>query len=155
MIFTGQASNMTFSYYHSLKGVPLDQREVATVYRLDWWQRLRRVEMPFATISLVWNSMMSMAGGWFFLTVCESFSLHGKDFRLPGIGSYVSVAVERGNYAAMVAAFVAMAVMIVMLDQLLWRPVVVWAQKFRIEEGGSGPAMTSWFLHWIRRSRLI
>ncbi|MFL5341031.1 MAG: ABC transporter permease [Gemmataceae bacterium] len=157
MIFTGQVWNMTFSFYHSLKAVPQDQREVATLYRLNWWQRLRWVELPFSAIGLVWNSMMSMAGGWFFLTLCESFQLKGKDYRLPGIGSYVSVAVDEGNYGAMAAAFAAMVVMIVLLDQLLWRPVVVWAQKFRIEEGGGGggPAMTSWFLTWVRRSRLV
>src|ERR1051326_9192000 len=87
MIFTGQVWNMTFSYYHSLKAVPLDQREVATIFRLNWWQRLRWVELPYSAMGLVWNSMMSMAGGWFFLTVCESFTLRGRDFRLPGICS--------------------------------------------------------------------
>src|SRR5262245_34037579 len=148
MIFTGQAWNMTFSFYHSLKAVPQDMREAATVFRLDWWRRLRWVELPFAAIGLVWNSMMSMAGGWFFLTVCEAFKLkyHGQDydFRLPGIGSYVSVAVEQKRYDAMFYAIVAMITMIVLLDQLLWRPVVVWAQKFRLEEGAAGPAETSW-----------
>src|SRR5260221_9923574 len=155
MIFTGQAWNMTFSFHHSLKAVPQDMREAATVFRLNWWRRLKWVELPFATIGLVWNSMMSMAGGWFFLTVCEAFRLRGQDFRLPGIGSYVSVAVDKGDYGAMAAGFAAMVVMIVLLDQLLWRPVVVWAQKFRIEEGASGPAMSSWFLDWLRRSRII
>ena len=155
MIFTGQAWNMTFSFHHSLKAVPLDMREAATVFRLTWWRRLKWVELPFATIGLVWNSMMSMAGGWFFLTVCESFRLKGQDYRLPGIGSYVSVAVEKKDFGAMAWAILAMVIMIVMLDQLLWRPVVVWAQKFRLEEGASGPAETSWFLHWLRRSRIV
>src|SRR3989440_588011 len=155
MIFTGQAWNMTFSLVHSLRSVPSDFREAATVYRFNWWQRLRKVELPFASIGLVWNSMMSMAGGWFFLMINESFQLGQRDFRLPGIGSYMSVAVEQGRGSAMVLAIVAMTTMIVVLDQLLWRPVVVWAQKFRFEEGGQQPAMTSWFLDWLRRSHIL
>ena len=92
MIFTGQAWNMTFSFYHSFKSVPQELHEAATVYRFSWWERLKWVELPFATIGLVWNSMMSMAGGWFFLTITEAFQLGDQDFRLPGLGSYMSVA---------------------------------------------------------------
>ncbi len=155
MIFTGQAWNMTFSYYHSLRSVPSDQREVAAAYRFSWWQKLKWVELPFSTIGLVWNSMMSMAGGWFFLTISEAFVLGSRDFRLPGLGSYMSVAVSRGDVPAMLWAVFAMVSMIIVLDQLLWRPVVVWAQKFRVEEGGSQEEATSWFLDWLRRSRII
>jgi NitT/TauT family transport system permease protein len=155
MIFTGQAWNMTFSFYHSLRTLPLDQSEAATVYRFTWWQRLKWVELPYSTIGLVWNSMMSMAGGWFFLTVSEAFKLGDKDFRLPGIGSYMSVAIKAGRVDAMLWAIVAMVLMIVALDQLLWRPVVVWAQKFRVEEGGAQPEMSSWFLNFLRRSHLL
>ncbi|HEY3131920.1 MAG TPA: ABC transporter permease subunit [Acidobacteriota bacterium] len=155
MIFTGQAWNMTFSFYHSLRSVPHDQREVSTLYRFDWWQRLKWVEFPFSVIGLVWNSMMSMAGGWFFLMINEAFVLGNKDFRIPGVGSYMSVAVARGNAAAMIWAIFAMTVMIVLLDQLLWRPVVVWAQKFRVEEGAQQEIMTSFFLNWLRRSRIL
>ncbi len=155
MIFTGQAWNMTFSFYHSLRSVPPEMREVATVYRFNWWQRFKWVELPYATMGLVWNSMMSMAGGWFFLMISEAFRLGERDFRLPGIGSYMSVAVEQGRVDAMLSAIVAMGLMIVLLDQLLWRPVVVWAQKFRVEEGGHQEAMSSWFLDWLRRSRLL
>lgn len=155
MIFTGQAWNMTFSYYHSLRSVPVDLREVGSVYRFSWWQRLKWLELPYATMGLVWNSMMSMAGGWFFLMINESFQLGDRDFRLPGIGSYMSVAVDQGRVDAMLYAIGAMTLMIVALDQVLWRPVVVWAQKFRIEEGGHQEKMTSWFLNWLRRSRLI
>ncbi len=155
MIFTGQAWNMTFSYYHSLRSVPNDLREAATTYRLNAWQQLRWLELPFATMGLVWNSMMSMAGGWFFLMINEAFRLGDRDFRLPGIGSYMSVAVEKGRVDAMLWAILAMVLMIVGLDQLLWRPVVVWAQKFRFEEGGHEQQMTSWFLDWLRRSGLI
>jgi NitT/TauT family transport system permease protein len=156
MIFTGQAWNMTFSFYHSLRSVPKDQIEAATIYRFDWWQRLKWLELPFATIGLVWNSMMSMAGGWFYLMIIESFVLGARDFRLPGIGSYMSVAVAKGDARAMVWAIVAMITMIVVLDQLLWRPVVVWAQKFRVEEGGSDEqTSSSWFYDWLRRSSVI
>jgi len=155
MIFTGQAWNMTFSFYHSLRSVPKDQIEAATIYRFDWWERLKWLELPFATIGLVWNSMMSMAGGWFFLMITESFVLGSKDFRLPGIGSYMSVAVARGDVRAMVWAIFAMVSMIVVLDQLLWRPVVVWSQKFRVEEGAEETIASSWFYDLIRRSMLI
>ena len=155
MIFTGQAWNMTFSFYHSLRSLPHDLAEVAQLNRFSPWQRFRWVELPFSAIGLVWNSMMSMAGGWFFLMVSEAFVLGDKDFRLPGLGSYMSVAVARGDGRAMLAAVVAMTIMIVALDQLLWRPVVVWAQKFRVEESGQTEAMESWFLDLLRRSRLL
>ncbi len=155
MIFTGQAWNMTFSFYHSLRSVPQDQREVATIYRFSWWQRFKWVELPFATIGLVWNSMMSMAGGWFFLMINEAFKLRDKDFRLLGLGSYMSEAVKQDKPWAQVKAIVAMVLMIVLLDQLLWRPVVAWAQKFRVEEGGAYESQTSWFLDWLRRSRIL
>jgi len=155
MMFTGQVWNMTFSFYHSLRAVPADLGEVGHVYRFTWWERLKWIELPFATLGLVWNSMMSMAGGWFFLMINEAFVLGAHDYRLPGIGSYMSVAVARGDVPAMLWAILAMTLMIVALDQLLWRPVVVWAQKFRVEEGGATEAMGSWFLDWLKHSRLI
>jgi NitT/TauT family transport system permease protein len=155
MIFTGQAWNMTFSFYHSLRSIPTDQREAATIYRFNWWQRFKWVELPFSMIGLTWNSMMSMAGGWFFLMVSEAFVLRDKDFRLPGVGSYMSVAVDRGDVPAMIYAIIAMSIMVILLDQVLWRPVVVWAQKFRVEEGGEQEAMSSWVLDLIRHSELI
>jgi len=155
MIFTGQAWNMTFSFYHSIRSVPHDQLEAATIYRFSWWERLKWVELPFSTIGLVWNSMMSMAGGWFFLMVSESFVLGSKDFRLPGIGSYMSVAVAKGDVPAMLWAIFVMVLMIVVLDQLLWRPVVVWSEKFRVEEGASEVIASSWFYDWLRHSQII
>ena len=155
MIFTGQAWNMTFSFYQSLRSVPQDLKEVATVYHFNWWERLGWTEIPFATVGLVWNSMMSMAGGWFFLMINESFVLGNKDFRLPGIGSYMSVAVAKGNIQAMFWAVFAMVLMIVMLDQFLWRPVVVWSQKFRVEEGGYQEAMSSWVLNLFENSHIL
>jgi NitT/TauT family transport system permease protein len=155
MIFTGQAWNMTFSFYRSVKSVPLDQREVAIVYRFSWWQRFKWVELPSSTIGLVWNSMMSMAGGWFFLSICEAFQLGDQDFRLPGIGAYMSVAVEEKRVDAMIYALAAMMIMIIAVDQLLWRPIVVWSTKFRVEEGGDQSVPTSWFLNLLQRSSLI
>lgn len=116
MIFTGQAWNMTFSFYNSLKSVPQYLQEAGTVYHFSWWQRLTQIEMPYSAVGLIWNSMMSMAGGWFFLMVTETFQLGNRDFRLPGIGSYMSVAVERGDTKAMIGAVVAMILMIVALD---------------------------------------
>ena len=150
MIFTGQVWNMTFSFYHSLRSIPSDLREAGTLYRFHWWQTFKWIELPFSMMGLVWNSMMSMAGGWFFLMISEAFVLGNRDFRLPGIGSYMSVAVATGNVSAMIYAVIAMMLMIVLLDQLLWRPVVVWAQKFRVEEGSRGTEMKSWFLDWLR-----
>jgi len=155
MIFTGQAWNMTFSLYHSFKSVPLELQEAGTVYGFSWWERLKWVELPFGTTGLVWNSMMSMAGGWFFLMITEAFKLGDQDFRLPGLGSYMSVAVEKGNMPAMLCAILAMVVMIVFLDQVIWRPVVVWAQRFRIEDTSQGDVPRSWLLRLLRRSRLI
>jgi len=155
MIFTGQVWNMTFSYYHSLRSVPDDLSEVGAVFRFSWWQRLKWLELPYATLGLVWNSMLSMAGGWFFLMINEAFRLGDRDFRLPGIGSYMSVAVDQGRTDAMLYAIGAMTLMIVAVDQVLWRPIVVWAQKFRVEEGGTQERMSSWFLNLLRRSRLI
>ena len=155
MIFTGQAWNMTFSFYHSLKSIPPDLGEASTIYGFNWRQRFRWLELPFSAMGLVWNSMMSMAGGWFFLMINEAFVLGDHDFRLPGIGSYMSVAVARGDTRAMMLAITAMVIMIVVLDQLLWRPVVAWAQKFRLEEGGFQESVSSWFLNWLRRSTIV
>ena len=155
MIFTGQAWNMTFSLYHSLKSVPQDVVEASTVYRFGWWSRFKWVELPFGATGLVWNSMMSMAGGWFFLMITEAFRLGQHDFRLPGLGSYMSVAVGAGRPEAMALAVVAMVLMIVGLDQLLWRPVVVWAQRFRVEETAGAEIAESWFLTLLRRSSLV
>ncbi|MFI5395408.1 MAG: ABC transporter permease [Candidatus Binatia bacterium] len=155
MIFTGQAWNMTFSFYGSLRAIPTDLREVAQVHHFGWWKRFRTLEVPSAGIGLVWNSMMSMAGGWFFLTVTEAFTLGDHDFRLPGIGSYMSVAIDHGDVPAMLFAIVAMVTMIVAVDQLVWRPVIAWSQKFKIEETEAATVPSSWMLDLLRRSRLV
>ena len=154
MIFTGQAWNMTFSFYRSVRSVPKDLAEVASWGRFSAWQRFRAVELPAAAIGLVWNSMMSMAGGWFFLMVSEAFVLGDRDFRLPGIGAYMSVAVQRGDRGAMVASVVTMALLVVLLDQLVWRPLVAWSERFRLDEGGAVAPARSWVYDAVRRSRI-
>ncbi|MGH7788973.1 MAG: ABC transporter permease subunit, partial [Candidatus Binatia bacterium] len=155
MIFTGQVWNMTFSFYASLRAVPVELREAARVYRFGWWKQFRTVEVPSSMIGLVWNSMMSMAGGWFFLTVAEAFTLGDHDFRLPGIGSYMSVAIDRGDVRAMAGASLAMITMIVAVDQLVWRPALAWAQKFKLEDTEAREGATSWVFDLLRRSRVL
>ena len=154
-IFTSQAWNMTFSYYHSLRSVPENLHECATLYNFTWWERLKWLEIPISMIGLVWNSMMSMAGGWFFITVAESFQLGDQDYRLPGLGAYISVANDENNKLAQFYGIAAMILMIVALDQLLWRPVVVWSEKFRIDDGGHPEKTESWVLNFLRRSKIL
>jgi len=155
MIFTGQVWNMTFSYIASLRSIPSELHEVARIHRFSFWKRFRTVELSSSVIGLVWNSMMSMAGGWFFLTVNEAFTLGDRDFRLPGVGSYMAVAIEKGDRSAMAWAVVAMTVMIVAVDQLLWRPLVAWSQRFRAAEVSGEREARSWVLDLVRRSSLL
>jgi NitT/TauT family transport system permease protein len=152
MIFTGQVWNMVFSFYGSLRSVPEELKEVARIHRFGWWKTFKTVEVSGAVIGLVWNSMMSMAGGWFFLTVNEAFTLGDRDFRLPGVGSYMAVAIEKGNTSAMIWAIVAMTLMILAVDQLLWKPLVAWSQRFRLEEISGSEPPRSWVLDLVRRS---
>lgn len=153
MIFTGQVWNMTFSFHRSLKAVPPDLVIVARLTHLTRWQRFLHLDLSYAATGLVWNSMMSMAGGWFFLTVSEAFVLGKHDFRLPGLGSYMSVAIERGDGLAQVLGVFTMAVMIVLLDQLVWRPLLNWSHKFSDEENPVAPGW--WLGSWFWRSRLL
>jgi NitT/TauT family transport system permease protein len=155
MIFTGQVWNMTFSFYGSLRGIPTDFRDVARINGFGWWKTFRTLELPSSTIGLLWNSMMSMAGGWFFLTVTEAFTLGDRDFRLPGIGSYMAVAIDQGDRRAMAYAVVAMIVMIITVDQLVWRPALAWAQKFKVEETAAAEVPRSLVLELLRRSRVL
>ena len=154
MIFTAQVWNMTFSFHGSLRGIPSPLREVAAIQRLSGWQTFKLLELPAAMIGLVWNSMMSMAGGWFFLTVNEAFTLGDKDYRLPGIGSYMNEAINQGNTPAMIAAIFAMVTMIVVVDQLIWRPIVVWSQRFKLEDSAGGDKPQSWVLGILAKSLL-
>jgi NitT/TauT family transport system permease protein len=137
LIVTSQAWNMIFSFYSSIRSVPHEYTEVAGLMNLNWRQKLRRVELPYSAINLAWNSLLSMAGGWFFLTVCEAFVLGESEFRLAGIGSYMAVAIKAGNTQAMWLGIVAMTLLILLVDFLIWRPIMSWVQKFRVEEGSA------------------
>jgi len=149
LIFTGQVWNMAFSFYASLKSIPREMREAASVYRFNWCQRFLQIELPFATIGLVWNSMMSVAGAWFFLMACEQFG----DFRLPGLGSYLQAAADSGDTRSILLGILTMITVIVLMDQLIWRPVIAWAEKFKFEQVESASAPTSWVLEFLRHSR--
>ena len=155
LIFTGQVWNMTFSFYSSLKTIPSEMREAATVYGLSWWQRFWQVELPYAAIGLIWNSMMSVAGGWFFLMACEMFVLGSRDFRLPGLGSYLQTAANVGDTRAIWWGLATMIAVIIMIDQLIWRPVIAWAEKFKVEQVGAAEVPRSAFLDLLRTSRVI
>ena len=155
LIFTGQVWNIAFSFYSSLKTIPRDLREAAIIYRFSRWQRFAELDLPFSTIGLVWNSMMSVAGGWFFLMACEMFVLGDKDFRLPGLGSYLQTAASNGNTRAMVWGLATMVAVIVLMDQLIWRPVIAWADKFKFEQVESATAAQNLILSFIRRESLI
>jgi NitT/TauT family transport system permease protein len=152
LIFTGQVWNMAFSFYASMKSIPNEMREAAKIYRFSWWQRFIQLELPYAVIGLVWNSMMSVAGGWFFLMACEMFVLGPRDFRLPGLGSYLQTAASAGDTASILWGVATMIAVIVLLDQFVWRPVIAWAEKFKFEQVESTESSHSWVLELIRRS---
>lgn len=151
-IFTGQCWNMTFSFYHSLTTLPKDLEEASVVLRFNWWQRFIRLEVPFAMIGLVWNSMMSFGGGWFFLAASEAITVLNESIRLPGVGSFMAAAVEEGNMAAVGYAMLTMIVMIVLVDQLFWRPIVVWSQKFKMERTEAVETPTSFVYDILQRA---
>src|SRR5580698_1054034 len=155
LIFTGQVWNMTFSFYSSLKNIPTEMREAAQAYRLSWWQRFWQLELPQAAIGLIWNSMMSVAGGWFFLMACEMFVLGDRDFRLPGLGSYLQTAANAGDMRAIGWGLMTMIGVIILIDQLVWRPVIAWAEKFKVEQVGSAQVPHSPILDLLRRSRIL
>ena len=154
-IFTSQAWNMTFSFYQSLKTIPRDLEEVTTHFRLTPWQRFWKLEAPFGTPGLVWNMMMSMSGGWFFVVASEAISVGDTKITLPGIGAYLSIAIEQKNIEAVAWAVGAMAVVILLYDQLIFRPVVAWADKFRVELVAAQEQPESWVLNLLKRTRLI
>jgi NitT/TauT family transport system permease protein len=155
LIFTGQVWNMTFSFYSSLKNLPRELREAAAIYRFNWWQRLLQLELPYASIGLIWNSMMSVAGGWFFLMACEMFVLGNRDLRLPGLGSYLQTAANAGNTGAILWGLAVMIAVIVLLDQMVWRPAIAWGDRFKFEQVEGAEAPRSPILDWLRRSRLL
>jgi NitT/TauT family transport system permease protein len=155
LIFTGQVWNMAFSFYSSLKSIPTEMREAAKLYRFSWWQSFTQMELPYSVVGLVWNSMMSVAGGWFFLMACEMFVLGKRDFRLPGLGSYLQTAANKGDMRAILYGLGTMLAVIVMTDQLVWRPIVAWAQKFKFENVEASDVPRSPVLAMLRRSRLV
>ncbi len=154
-IFTSQAWNMAFSLYQSLVTVPEDLAEAARSFRLSAWQKFWRLEVPFAMPGLVWNTMMSMSGGWFFVVASEAISVGDTNWRLPGIGSYVAAALEARDLSAVVWAIVAMLVVILAYDQLLFRPLTAWSAKFRVELTQGAQAEDPWMLAMLRRTHLL
>jgi NitT/TauT family transport system permease protein len=155
LIFTGQVWNIAFSFYSSLKTVPRELKEAARIYRFGRWQRFVELDLPFSTIGLVWNSMMSVAGGWFFLMACEMFVLGDRDFRLPGLGSFLQTAAGNGDTRAILWGLAAMIAVVVMLDQLVWRPVIVWADKFKFEQVESSSTEQPALLRLIGRAAFV
>ena len=154
-IFTSQAWNMTFSFYQSLKTLPRDLVEVSDSFRLTGWQRFWRLEVPFSMPGLVWNTMMSMSGGWFFVVASEAITVGDTTITLPGIGSYVATAIDQRDLGAVAWSVIAMLVIILLYDQLLFRPLVAWAEKFRFEQSSGGPAPRSWVLELVKRAHLF
>jgi NitT/TauT family transport system permease protein len=149
-IFTGQVWNMAFGFYHSMVTIPTDMQEAASTYGLSRWQRFWTVELPASAHSLIWNSMMSFGGGWFFVTQSEAISVMNKDIKLPGLGSYMAGAIERGDNSAALWAVLAMIFLILVSDQLVWRPLLAWADKFKIELTESSTPATSWVYELLR-----
>ncbi|SEC76035.1 NitT/TauT family transport system permease protein [Paraburkholderia caballeronis] len=154
-IFTSQAWNMTFSFYQSLRTVPRDLDEVSKGFHLTGWQRFWKLEVPFSMPGLIWNMMMSMSGGWFFVVASEAITVGNHTITLPGIGAYLAQAIADKNLHAIGWVILTMVVVILAYDQLLFRPLVAWADKFRMENTSSGNAPESWLLDLIRRTRLI
>jgi NitT/TauT family transport system permease protein len=154
-IFTSQAWNMTFSMYQSMRNVPKDLEEASQSFHLSGWQRFWRLDVPFAMPGLIWNTMMSMSGGWFFVVASEAITVGDTTVTLPGIGSYVALAIKEQNLPAIGYAMLAMFLVILAYDQLLFRPVVAWADKFRFEQTASASAPTSWMLDLFRRTRAL
>ncbi len=154
-IFTSQAWNMAFSMYQSMRTVPSDLREAARIFHLSSWQRFWRLELPFAMPALLWNMMMSMSGGWFFVVACETITVNNHHIQLPGIGSYIAYAIDRENYVAMGWAILAMLIGILMYDQLFFRPLIAWANKFKYEQTGDQGGQESWFLTLLRRTNSV
>ena len=155
LIFTSQAWNMTFSFYQSITTLPTELREAAAIFRFRRFLRFRTVELAFAAIPLIWNSMMSWAGGWFFLMASEIYTVGSRDFRLPGLGSYLQTAAATGNVRAVLFGLATLVTVILLLDQLLWRPLLAWADKFKVEMTEAEEPPSSWFLDLLAGSRLV
>lgn len=155
LIFTGQVWNMAFSYYNSIATVPKDLKEVGKVFRHSRLTRFITLDLPFSATGLIWNSMMSVAGGWFFLMACEMFTLRDRDFRLPGLGSYIQTAANQGEMLHIFYGLGAIVVIILIFDTLLWRPLIAWSQKFRFATASSEEERESVIIDLIRRSTIV
>ncbi len=153
-IFTSQVWNMTFSFYQSLRTVPMELQEVATLYQLSRWQRFTTLEVPTAVIGLLWNAMMSFGGGWFFVVASEAISVLNQSYTLPGIGSYVAAAIADENLVALGWAFLTIAIVILLVDQLFWRPLIAWSDKFRMEQSASAAAPECWVYNLLQTARI-
>ena len=155
LIFTSQVWNMTFSFYHAARTLPADLKEFSAIARLRPWQRFVKLEVPSAMIGLLWNSMMSWAGGWFFLMAAEQFVLGDRSFQLPGLGSYLQVAANTGNGGALLLGLVTLIILIILLDFFFWRPLVAWADKFKLELSGESEPPGSPVLAMLRGSAML
>ncbi len=154
LIFTSQAWNMTFGWYQSLTTIPKELREASGIFRLNSWMRFKYLELPFGMIGLIWNSMMSWAGGWFFVMASEMFTVGARDFRLPGLGAYLREASIMGDLQAIGWGLFALILTIILLDQFIWRPLLAWADRFKVEMVESEEPPTSWFYDLIYASTL-
>jgi NitT/TauT family transport system permease protein len=146
--------NLAFSFYSSLKTIPREMLEASRIYRYSGWQRFWQLEMPFATIGLVWNSIVSVAGGWFALIFCETFTMGDRNFQLPGLGSYIQNATYAGDMHALIGGIATVVLIVVATDQLVWRPLIAWSDKFKVEQVESAERVTSPILELLRRSNL-
>ena len=155
LIFTSQAWNLTFAWYQSLTTIPKELREANAVFRFNSWFRFKTLELPFAVISLIWNSMMSWAGGWFFLMAAEIFTVGDRDFRLAGLGSYIQTAANEGNVHAVMLGVAVLVFVVVALDQLVWRPILVWADRFKLETVTEEVEPQSWFYDVLHNSSIV
>jgi NitT/TauT family transport system permease protein len=155
LIFTGQVWNLAFSFYSSLKSIPKEMLEASRIYRYSAWQRFWQLEMPYAAIGLVWNSIVSVAGGWFALMACEMFTMGTRNFQLPGLGSYLQTAADSGDIRALIAGIAVVILIVVATDQLVWRPLIAWSDKFKFEQVESADRVTSPILELLRRSTLL
>ena len=155
LIFTGQVWNLAFSFYSSLKTIPREMIEASRVYRYSAWQRFWQLELPFSTIGLVWNSIVSVAGGWFALIFCETFTMGKRDFQLPGLGSFIQAATYAGDVRALRSGIAAVILIVVATDQLIWRPLIAWSDKFKFEQVESAERVTSPILELLRKSSLF
>jgi NitT/TauT family transport system permease protein len=155
LIFTSQAWNMTFAWYQSLTTIPKELREASAIFRLNTWMNFKSLELPFAAIPLIWNSMMSWAGGWFFLMAAEIFTVGQESFRLPGLGAYLQAAAVQGNIKAIFWGLGTLVFVIVIMDQWIWRPLLAWADRFKIEMTESDNPPTSWFYDLSHNARVV